>query len=75
MAHKIIDLFKSLELTKPLPPIPLPWKEVPLVITLAISDSHFTVAATRTSGWTRKQPTTRADFFYGQCAYPQKYKS
>jgi hypothetical protein len=70
MALRIIDQFKSLEVINTPPPIHLPWKEVPSGITPASSDSQSTITATRTSGRTRRQPTTRGDDFYGQSAYP-----
>ena len=54
------------------PPIPLPRKEVPPVITPASSVSQCAIAATRTSGRTRKQPTTRGDDFLWTECLPSK---
>jgi hypothetical protein len=63
MAHKIVEQVRNSLLSISTLPIPLTWKEMPMVYNQESTDTKSGLTVSRMSGRKRKQPATRGDDF------------
>jgi hypothetical protein len=63
MVQKIVEQVRNSLLSISTLPIPLPWKEMPMVYNQESTDTQSGLTVSRTSGRKRNQPATRGDDF------------